>query len=121
MATEDQHYITRFTYSFTKDNLARCTKSTLARNETYNNEKICVHLCKSPILDLIFRFFQPLCFVYSESYQENACSVSCSTQCFMKEIGRLNTHAYATKHIHTPLHNKNVTCESFPSLHLASC
>ena len=38
----DQHYITRFTYSFTKDNLARCTKSTIARNGAYNNEKICM-------------------------------------------------------------------------------
>lgn len=32
MAT-NRHYITRFTYSFTKDNLARRTKSTLTRKD----------------------------------------------------------------------------------------
>ena len=55
---ESTFYFTWFTYSFTKDNLARCTKVCSHAIETYNKEKMYVCIFwKSPTLDLIFRYF----------------------------------------------------------------
>ena len=129
MATEDQVYITRFLYSFTKDNLARYTKKcSLARKDLQHIIHVRVHLCKSLTLDLIFRFFNHfvLC---SESYQGiYACCVSCYTQGKIVSEGKSNrthTHKHTdvvtsiSTHTCYPLLNKNVTCESLSSLNFS--